>query len=142
MSIEVCLSHERSLDAQAVCSLYTRVDWWPLRTEQEMACVLCNHLAVGAWDADRLIGFARVVSDGHFRAFIEDVVVHPSYQRMGIGRVLLTKLIEALPHIETITLFCEPDLVPFYTQQGFQVYPSQRVMHRKSTLPHHTDKPT
>jgi ribosomal protein S18 acetylase RimI-like enzyme len=115
--------------------LYASVGWWPLRTPEEIAQVLKDALAVGAWEGDHLVGFARVVSDHHFHAFIEDVAVQPRYQRRGLGRLLLTKLLDALSQIETMTLFCQQSLVPFYEEHGFQAFPSQMVMHRKRAVP-------
>jgi ribosomal protein S18 acetylase RimI-like enzyme len=133
--VEIALHYERPIDPQAVRELYTSVDWWPLRTPEEIAQVLKDALAVGAWEEDHLVGLARAVSDQHLRAFIEDVVVQPSHQRRGLGRLLLTKLLDALPQIETITLFCQPDLVAFYEEHGFRAFPSQVVMHRQRIAP-------
>jgi len=138
-TIELFLHQERPIDPRAVHALYTSVDWWPERTEEQIAHVLRNDVAIGAWDADHLVGFARIVSDHYFHAYVEDVMVHPSYQRRGIGRLLMTRLIEALSHIEIITLFCKSDLVPFYEEQGFRVFPSQRILHRKRVIPPHSD---
>ena len=80
----------------------------------------------------RLVGFARVISDGCFHAYIDDVLIHPDYQREGLSSQLLTELLASLRHIETITLFCQPELVSFYERQGFKAYQSQVVMHHKS----------
>ncbi len=47
--------------------------------------MLKNSIAIGVWKENELIGFARVVSDGVFRAYLEDVVVHESVRNKGIG---------------------------------------------------------
>ncbi len=130
-SIQILFHNERPIEPQAVKTLYASVGWWPERSEREIAEVLHNFPAVAAWDEQQLVGFVRAVTDGHFRAFIEDVVVHPRYQHTGIGQLLLRRLSEALLDIEIVTLFCEPALISFYEQQGFQVFPQQKVMHRK-----------
>lgn len=133
-SFEIMFHRERSINPQKVRDLYKSVGWWPERQEREIAMVLSNDLALGAWEGNQLVGFARVVSDYHFHAYIEDVVVRPDHQQMGIGSLLLARLVEALQHIETITLFCQPELLPFYEQQGFRVSPTQKVMHRKRLI--------
>lgn len=46
----------------------------------------------GAWKYDVLIGFAGAVSDGDFRAYIEDVVIHKEYQKSGIGTKIVSLL--------------------------------------------------
>ena len=133
--VEIAFHHERPIDPQAVRELYTRVDWWPLRTPEEIAQVLQDTLAVGVWEADHLVGFARVVSDQHFHAYIEDVAVKPEHQHKGLGRLLLQKLLTGLQDIETVTLFCHRSLIPFYEEHGFRAFPSQVVMHRKRIVP-------
>ena len=47
--------------------------------------MLKNSIAIGVWEENELVGFARVVSDGVFRAYIEDVVVHENVRNKGIG---------------------------------------------------------
>lgn len=85
---------------------------------------------IGVWDGDLLIGFARDVTDGYFRAYIEDVFIHPRYRRQGLATQMLTQLIDALGHIETISLFCTPELLGLYEQLGFKARRNQVVMHR------------
>lgn len=121
---------ERQIDARQVRALYDQVDWWPNRQSEAIAQVLSQDIAVGAWAGDELVGFVRAVSDGEFHAYIEDVVVHPNYRRRGIARHMLTRLIEVLKHIETISLFCAPELVALYEQAGFRAGRRQVVMHR------------
>lgn len=133
-TIKILFHRERPIDPQAIRSLYASVGWWPERTEEQIARVLRDDVAVGAWDADQLIGFARIVSDYSFHAYIDDVMVHPAYQREGIGKLLMTQILTALSHIETITLFCKSDLIPFYEAHGFRAFPSQMVMHRKRVV--------
>jgi GNAT superfamily N-acetyltransferase len=123
----------RSISPEAVRQLYDLAGWWPHRNIKDIAYVLGHDCAVGVWDNEHLIGFARAVSDGRFRAYIEDVVVHPDYRHRGTSRLLMAELLKALGHIETISLFCEPGLVPLYERHGFQLHPVQRVLHRKGS---------
>lgn len=85
--------------------------------------------AVGAWHAQDLIGFARAVTDGILHAYVEDVVVSPDWRRMGVGRALLTGLMEQPGPVPVVTLFCSPDLVRYYEVSSF-TRSRQVVMHR------------
>lgn len=134
-TFDIALHQERPIDPEAVLALYQQVGWWPERQAPQLAQVLSSDFAIGAWDNQRLIGFARVISDHHFHAYIDDVLIHPDYQRTGIGSLMLAQLLEALHHINTITLFCSSDLLPFYELQGFRAHPSQVVMHTKNLPP-------
>jgi ribosomal protein S18 acetylase RimI-like enzyme len=53
--------------------------------------------AVGAWAGDRLVGFVRAVTDGAFRAYVEDVIVAPDARGAGIGRSLIDHLLRLVP---------------------------------------------
>lgn len=47
---------------------------------------------VCAFDGDEIIGTARVVGDGATVFYVQDVIVKPNYQRMGIGRAMMEKV--------------------------------------------------
>nr|YP_009396100.1 hypothetical protein [Melanothamnus harveyi]ARW65378.1 hypothetical protein [Melanothamnus harveyi] len=73
----------------------------------------------------RLIGFARVTSDGSFNATIWDVVIHPDFQGNGLGTLLMNQIIKELRNcdISTITLFADPEVLKFYKHIGFVIDP-------------------
>jgi GNAT superfamily N-acetyltransferase len=52
---------------------------------------------IGVWHDDKLIGVARVLTDGYFYAALADIVVDPEYQRRGVGRELLNKAYDVTP---------------------------------------------
>jgi hypothetical protein len=47
------------------------------RTAGQVSAVLRASPAVGAWHGQDLVGFARAVTDGILRAYVEDVVASP-----------------------------------------------------------------
>lgn len=122
---------EKPMKATEVMMLYKDVGWWEERKERDIEEILIQGISVGAWKEDVLIGFARAVTDGKFRAYIEDVVIHRSFQKLGIGSQLVSKLVDELSHINVISLFCEEKLIPFYEENHFKYNKSQLVMHRK-----------
>ncbi len=110
-------------------AIYQAAGWWPQRTAEQVSAVLGSSPAVGAWHDEKLVGFARAVTDGILRAYVEDVVVFPDRRGTGIGQALMDCLMEALGPIPVVTLFCSPDLVPFYELHSFRGT-KQIVMHR------------
>ena len=42
-----------------------------------------------AWHEERLVGLARVLTDGVYVAFFQEIVVHPDFQHQGVGKELL-----------------------------------------------------
>lgn len=49
-------------------------------------CVLC------AREEGKLVGVVRVVGDGVSIIYVQDVIVHPKYQRNGIGKAMFQKM--------------------------------------------------
>lgn len=68
-----------------------------------------------------LIGFARATSDKSFNATIWDVVIHPNFQKKGLGKILMNQIIKRLRSydISTITLFADSHVIKFYRNLGF-----------------------
>ncbi|MFL8938106.1 GNAT family N-acetyltransferase [Rossellomorea oryzaecorticis] len=122
---------ERQIEPADLMRLYRQADWWEEREETQIKKVLNGGIAVGAWNDNELIGFARAVSDGEFRAYIEDVVMNEEYRKTGIGTMMVSRLLDELTHIDIISLFCEKDLIPFYEKNNFKMSSCQYIMHRK-----------
>ena len=43
-------------------------------------------------DADKLIGIGRVIGDGALYFYVQDVIVSPSYQGKGIGKLIMKNI--------------------------------------------------
>lgn len=69
----------------------------------------------------QMVAFARATSDGVLSATIWDVSVNPGWQRIGLGRALMERLVRRLvdDDIYTITLYAEPSVVKMYEKLGF-----------------------
>lgn len=131
MELEYFRFYERPIKAIELMKLYDDAGWWEERKEQDIEEMLKREISIGVWKDGTLIGFARAVSDGKFRAYIEDVVIHKAYQKSGIGKNLVSKLLDELSHIDVISLFCEEHLIPFYKKNNFKYSKSQFVLHRR-----------
>ena len=126
------LSTQREIDLYELEQLCDAVGWSrrPLRRVRK---ALDNSLlVVGLWRHDprlpRLVGFARCTGDGVIEATVWDVAVHPLYQGVGLGKQLMTYVIDLLrdQQVERVTLFADPGVVQFYGAQGWQLEPQQR----------------
>ncbi len=126
---------ERPIAAAAVRRLYDGAGWWP---DWELAGIeraLAASVAVGAWDGERLVGFARAISDGEHRAYVEDVVIDPEYRGRGIGEQVVAALVEAIGDVHIVSLFCEPERVEFYGRNGFRESETAVMVHREQNKP-------
>jgi ribosomal protein S18 acetylase RimI-like enzyme len=130
--LSLVLSTQREIDLYELEQLCDAVGWSrrPLRRVRK---ALDNSLlVVGLWRHDprlpRLVGFARCTGDGVIEATVWDVAVHPLYQGVGLGKQLMTYVIDLLRahQVERVTLFADPGVVQFYGAQGWELEPQQR----------------
>jgi GNAT superfamily N-acetyltransferase len=79
-----------------------------------------QHVAL-AWDDGRLVGMARLLSDGVCNAYLVDVWTRSTHRRRGIGPAMVERLAEAVPgqHIGLQT----DDAHAFYASLGFRPQP-------------------
>jgi GNAT superfamily N-acetyltransferase len=113
-------------------------EWWTRgRTPEDVRrAVAGSDLVIGICEApdDRLVAFARVLTDDVFKALVFDVIVSPDARGRGRGRRLLEQVVDhpRLRQVEHIELYCLPELVPFYKQWGFSTDVSGvRLMRRR-----------
>ena len=77
-------------------TLCVAVGWAPFGDSFDAALDGYSAMA-SAWTEDgRLVAWASMVSDNVRHAFLLDVMVHPEFQRQGIGRHVVHHAIEAM----------------------------------------------
>ena len=104
---------------------------WSRRPVRRVRKALTHSLLkVGLWRHDprvpRLVGFARCTGDGILEATVWDVAVHPLYQGNGLGKQMMTYVLDALGAMgtERVGLFADPDVIHFYQRQGWELEPA------------------
>jgi predicted GNAT family N-acyltransferase len=121
-------SSTRTVRPADVLRLLRQTAWGIGRTEADVATALrAAPIHVGAWSDGRLVGFARAITDGVYRSFIEDVVVEESLRGKGVGRRLVRELLALFPDVKLVALDCPSELVPFYAGLGFEPSANTRM---------------
>lgn len=119
---------ENILICKDYCSLRQSVKWInPPKSQAEKA--LSNSLyTVVAVENNQTIGMGRLIGDGMYY-MIADVVVLPTYQKNGIGSMILHMLIEYVDREtpvggrSSIQLISEKGKETFYEKMGFKIIP-------------------
>ena len=118
-----------------------RSTWWAnARSMADITALLAgSSVIVGLVDvtSNRLVGFARVLTDGRILALVLDVIVHPDVRGTGLGERLMREVL-SLPELQTIDsieLVCQPDLVAFYERFGFTLNVGASRLMRRSSNP-------
>ncbi len=102
-----------------------RGEWWcKTRTLVDVRAMLLGcDLIVGLLDegTSELVAFSRVLSDGVYKAMVFDVIVRPDFRGRGLGDLLMRTIVEhpSLSKVESIELYCLPEMVSFYEKWGF-----------------------
>jgi len=68
----------------------------------------------------KLVGVGRVLADGVDCAYICDVAVMPSHQGTGLGREIVSKLLDLCRGHRKIILYAVPGKEGFYRKLGFK----------------------
>lgn len=101
--------------------LYSAVGWTtytkaPAVLERALAGSATVVIATGvvatgtaAADGERVVGLARVVSDGETICYLQDVLVHPSVQRRGLGMRLVGAVLEPYAKVRQKVLLTDDE---------------------------------
>lgn len=123
------------LTVEELVELFKKVGF-PQRNFEQLARALygsqqivwIRHARRTRWAKEgQLLGFARATSDHVVAATIWDVAVHPAWQRGGLGRALVERLVAALvaDGVNAVNLYAEHNVVRMYEKLGFKQEPAK-----------------
>ena len=103
--------------------LYNSVGWTAdTRDPNRLHAAVARSLRVvtARWDG-RLVGLARVVGDGLTIVYVQDILVRPRFRRRGIGRELITRVLDGFEDVRQKVLLADDDpaQLAFYSEVGF-----------------------
>lgn len=106
-----------------VLNLYKSVGWIAYTEKVDMLKIAFENslLVLGSFEDNKLIGIIRVVGDGASILYIQDILVHPAYQRRGIGKSLLLEVLGRYSSVYQTVLITDdtPKTISFYQSCGF-----------------------
>lgn len=92
---EIELRTDSDIPLSSLLELCAAVGWAAYTREErsgDLAKAIANSsYVVSAWDEEVLVGLARVLSDDVSIFYLQDILVHPNYQRRGIGARLINR---------------------------------------------------
>ena len=121
----------QSLDSQnldtsifeQILELYRSVNWLnytnqPNMLKNALKHSLCN---IVVSESSRIVGIIRVVGDGHSIIYVQDLIVHPDFQRQGIGKALLNAIDLQYPEVYQKVLLTDASATNalFYESCGY-----------------------
>lgn len=126
-------SDKSLLDIPLIYDFIKKSYWGESRTLAQTQSSIDNSLCFGMYDQQKQIGFARVVTDYSVFAYLLDVFILPEYQHRGLGKLLISKILEN-ESLKSITswMLATRDAHDLYKKFGFHMLDEpKRVMYLK-----------
>lgn len=119
--MDIKLSVNRDLDTNDILHLYQANKWSAAeKPELLMKALLNSHSLVTAWDGTALVGLGNAISDGYLVVYYPHLLVLPSYQGKGIGRLIMEKMQEIYKGFHMQMLTADGKAIDFYKKNGFE----------------------
>lgn len=121
------------LDVNTYLSLRKTVNWKTLTEEQAKRAIGGSLFTVTVFDNGQAVGMGRLVGDGAVICYIQDLIVVPTYQGKGVGKLIMDTLIDfvkemQLPNTQImVDLMCAKGREEFYTKYGFVSRPTENL---------------
>ncbi|WP_319764705.1 GNAT family N-acetyltransferase [Maridesulfovibrio sp.] len=107
-----------NIDWEKIAEIFEKAPLGTRDPEKLSRAAANSELLCFAKDGNKFIGFARAISDGEFQAAIYDLCILPEYQSIGLGKKMMTAMMERLGSVSTI-LYAVPGKEGFYKKMGF-----------------------
>jgi ribosomal protein S18 acetylase RimI-like enzyme len=78
-----------------------------------------GNVYVGAYDEDKLVGLARVMTDFVYTSYLSDLAIDEAYQHQGIGKQLIKEVKNFIPRAKVI-LLAAPAAEGYYPKIGMK----------------------
>lgn len=134
--IQFC-DRKSKIDYYQLQELFRQGAFWAQerKIEDLEVAVTNSEPVISVWETNQLIGFARATSDGIYRATIWDVVVHPDYRGVGLGRKLVETVLShpRMNRVERVYLTTTYQQ-SFYERIGFERNSSTTMVLFNQTL--------
>jgi ribosomal protein S18 acetylase RimI-like enzyme len=113
----------KNASLESILELYTAVGWtdYTSNPARLLKAIQNSSYVIIAKDQKDLIGLARVISDDTSIMYLQDILVKPSHQRLGIGKKLLEMCLQHYTHVTQKILLTDnrPEQLEFYKSLGF-----------------------
>ncbi len=119
MKIEWLYSQD-GVDWNELSNLYKAASLGEKAPEQLKKAFTNSMFKCFLFDQGKLVGAGRALADGVDCSYICDVAILPSHQGYGMGKSIVTKLVERSKGHKKIILYAYPGKEAFYKKLGFK----------------------
>lgn len=118
--MDITYSSEHCPNDSELKELFSTVEWQVSRHIDRLSAAMYKYdNLITAWDGARLVGLVCSLDDGAVTAYINYLIVHPDYQRMGIGRELMRRILNEYRDFLRVELIADAGATEFYDKLDF-----------------------
>jgi len=129
------IEFNKAPEVQELMPLFAQTSWAKKRTPDKIARMLGrDDLSVCIRLNGALIGYGRMISDGCYRALLDDIIIDEQHRGRGYGRLLVEELIKLAGDIEEIFLNTHDASRAFYAQFGFNGFSGLTMCRKLSDI--------
>ena len=112
----------KEFDRTQLQELFLSVKWDSAKHPDKLLVAIKNSDSVyTAWDGETLVGLINSLSDGVLNVSFPYLLVRPEYQGSGIGKQLVTRMLEEYKGYARKSLIAFDAQVKFYERCGFRL---------------------
>lgn len=124
-------TNKELISLERVAELLHNTYWAHHRSRETIETSLKNSICFGIYHQEKMVGFARVVTDYSTMYWLCDVVIAPEYRGRGLGKKLI-HTITAMEELKgMIGILATRDAHGLYEKYGFQRAP-EKFMRRNA----------
>ena len=117
----IVISLKDTLEEAETLAIYRANNWSSSEKPRELMAALKNsHTLVTARIGNQLVGLGNAISDGHLVVYYPHMLVHPTHQRQGIGREMMTAIQARYVRFHQQVLMADGEATNFYKELGFE----------------------
>ena len=119
MNLEISINSD--INEDEVITLYQANQWSSAQKPKELLAALRHsHTLIVARISGELVGLANAISDGYLVVYYPHLLIHPKYQRKGIGSQIMQTMLTRYKGFHQQMLTSDKEGIAFYQSQGFQ----------------------
>lgn len=130
---EMIVIKENQITLEEYLAIRASVHWKRLSRPQAEKALAGSLYIVGAYENEQLVGMGRIVGDGAVICYVQDLIVHPDYQKKGVGSMVLSTLVQFVDELKEadtemmLCLMCAKGRERFYEKHGFLARPTEAL---------------
>ncbi|MBN2411155.1 GNAT family N-acetyltransferase [candidate division KSB1 bacterium] len=119
---EYVISDDRNrVDIGKVAELLSDTYWAADRPPELVSKSIENSMCFSIFSHNKQIGFGRVVTDYAVFAWIADIIIHPDHRGKGLGKFLMSIIVEHPNIPKSLQLLKTKDAHSLYEKFGFRI---------------------